>query len=171
MSTSDHLAKQVAICTGDLGFEHVRTAKLLGVDTAAGNVVKHTAMVKRAKKAKAKSKKANRIFAIRHKRMNIVRAYTSGAMRYSAMVNGVPTRVIKHIRPQLHKSIARNAGGSATLVLALQRNRWIDPWYDATTIAPITWAKHVYAAVQDINDMQRNAWEMHKTAMMLADDP
>ena len=80
-------------------------------------------------------------------------------MRYSAMVDGVPSKVVKHIRPQLHKSIAKNTGGSATVVLALQRNRWIDPWYDATTIAPIAWAKHVYAASPEINKMQRQAWD------------
>ena len=30
MSTSDHLARQVALRTSDLGFEHVKTSKLLG---------------------------------------------------------------------------------------------------------------------------------------------
>ena len=41
ISTSDHVAKQVAQETKDLGFEHVKEAKVLGVDTSAGNVVRH----------------------------------------------------------------------------------------------------------------------------------
>ena len=50
MSTSNHLARQVAIETKDLGFEQVKEAKILGVDTSAGNVVRHKAMTLRAKK-------------------------------------------------------------------------------------------------------------------------
>ena len=57
-------------------------------------------MMKRVKKARNKAKKANRVFAVRHKRVNFVRAFTSGAMRYSAKVNGVPPRVVNHIRPK-----------------------------------------------------------------------
>ena len=127
--------------------------------------------MKRVKKACKKAKKANHMFTIKQKKMNIVRSFPSGAMRYSATRNGVPPKAVSTVRPQLYKSIARNTGGSATIVFALQKNRWVDPWYDASTLAPIAWAKHVYSRNFEVNGKQRKAWEMHKTEILMATDP
>ena len=52
--------------TCDLGFEHFRYDKLLGVDTTGGSNVNHSSMVKRVKKSVLKAKKANAMFAVQH---------------------------------------------------------------------------------------------------------
>ena len=81
----------------------------------------------------------------------MVRAITSGAARDAAKVIGVPPRVLARVRPQMHKALGKNTGGSATISLAIQSNQWIDPTYDAGTLAPITWAKWVYSGEGSIN--------------------
>ena len=159
LSTSKALSKQVCKQVKDLGFENVNESKILGVDTTTGGVVKYKAMRKRTNKATVKSKKANRIFAVRHKRVNMVRAFTSGSARYAAKVIGVPPRILSKIRPQMHKALGNNTGGSATTALALQPNRWIDPTYDAAVLAPIAWAKWVFSGDLTVNRMQKKGME------------
>ena len=148
----------------------------LGVDYAAGKPVMYTKAKERLKKAQSKRNAIMSYCKGGWRIFNVVRAHVVSAAMYGATVHGVPPQQLLKIRTIMRSTTSTKAvGGSTTIVLALQRDRYADPAFRAT-LAPIQeWAIRVNRASYENNvpvlKQMSQAWEAHKRVLMTATDP
>ena len=120
---------------------------VLGVDFAAGRPVNYMRMKERLKMAMLKAAKINALSKGGWRTLNIMRAHVVSAVTYSARVNGVPNTVLEKLRTVVRTATSTRAkGGSATMDLMLQRPKFADPMYDATTLPVMEWVVRVNEA-------------------------
>ena len=148
----------------------------LGVDYAGGCQIKYTKANERLKKATAKRDAIMGYCKPGWKTFNVVRAHVVSAALYGATVHGVPPKQLTKIRTLMRSTTSSKAGGgSTTMVLALQKDKWADPAYRAC-FAPIReWAIRVnkahYEGDATTKHNMMQAWEAHKRVVLTAADP
>ena len=121
-------------------------------------------MAGKAKKINASVKEGP--FAI-----NLMRTHVVTAATYGCRVNGMSTKVLEKVCTMVRSATSTRAkGGSATVDMAIQKERSLDPAY-MLTIAPIQkWATMAYDQPEKHSTMDK-AWSKAMEAIGDCDDP
>ena len=109
-------------CTTNHRITALRDITVLGVDCAAGKMIRYDKLKEREINAIAKGDKIVAIAPGGWRLINIMRAHVVSTITYGARVNGIPDNVLTKIRAVVRNATSTRAGGgSATADMALQR--------------------------------------------------
>ena len=166
------IAEKLQEVLKDLGYETEDTMKLLGVDWGSNAVISYnTAAVRVANAAKAVANLC-RYAPSGTKYINIARAHVMGAARYGCATMGLPPRLLTRVRTLVRSATNTKAkGGSATVDMALQKEKDIDPAYTLLTVPIQKWCVQAYDGDEDKHAILEKAWANANNKVGQAEDP
>jgi len=138
---------------------------MLGVDYAAGKPVTYGRANQRFREAMIKGNKITVIAKGGWRLLNVMKAHVVSTVTYSEKVNGLRDATLEATRTMVRSATSTRAGGgSATVDMMLQSDKYVDPAYVANTLPLIEWATRVNFAAHRGDDTvmkkHRNAWRI-----------
>ena len=156
----------------DLGYEKEDTMKLLGVDWGSSEAISYSTAASRVAKAARAVANLCRYAPSGVKYINIARAHVMGAARYGCATMGLPPRLLARVRTLVRSATNTNAkGGSATVDMAIQKEKDVDPAYTLLTVPIQKWCLQAYDEDAERHDIQAKAWNNASAKANQTDDP
>lgn len=143
----------------NLAYERIDSLKLLGVDWTCNETVDYSTAIKQVAKAPraVNNLRCYAVQATRH--INIARADAIGAARYGCTTMGPPPKLLQRIRIMVGSATNTRAKvGSATMDMALQKEKEADLAYMMISAPIKRWATEAYTATDERAKLSERAW-------------
>ena len=172
ISRDPKLVEEIEARLSDLGYKGIDNLKLLGVDWSSSSSISYLTAAKRIAKA-AKAVRNLKSYAVAGANyINIARAHAIGAARYGCTTMGLPPKLLARVRTTIRSATSTHAkGGSATIDMAVQKEKNVDPAYMLTAAPVEKWACRAYAGTTASHVVMEKAWCQAAAKIGDADDP